>query len=93
MFIGRLGGNNSDCRGRAASIEFWNTALSAEQISALYNLQLADQSGTYDISVTLGNVSTEQLFPRGSISARSGQFVNLEDSPGTDSIAYAGMKR
>ena len=93
VFIGRLGGNNSDCRGRAASIEFWNTALSAEQISALYNLQLADQSGTYDISVTLGNVSTEQFFPRGSISARSGQFVNLEDSPGTDSIAYAGMKR
>jgi hypothetical protein len=37
--------------------------------------------------------STEAFFPRGSISARSGQFVNLEDSPGTDSIAYAGMKR
>jgi hypothetical protein len=37
--------------------------------------------------------SSEQFFPRGSISARSGQIVNLEDSPGTDSIAYAGMKR
>jgi len=37
--------------------------------------------------------STESFFPRGSTSARSGQFVNLEDSPGTDSIAYAGMKR
>jgi hypothetical protein len=37
--------------------------------------------------------STEAFFPRGSISARSGQIVNLEDSPGTDSIAYAGMKR
>jgi len=37
--------------------------------------------------------STEAFFPRGSTSARSGQFVNLEDSPGTDSIAYAGMKR
>ncbi len=37
--------------------------------------------------------STEAFFPRGSTSARSGQIVNLEDSPGTDSIAYAGMKR
>ena len=37
--------------------------------------------------------STESFFPRGSTSARSGQIVNLEDSPGTDSIAYAGMKR
>lgn len=37
--------------------------------------------------------STEAFFPRGSISARSGQLVNLEDSPGTDSITYAGMKR
>ena len=37
--------------------------------------------------------STEAFFPRGAMSARSGQFVNLEDSPGTDSIAYAGMKR
>lgn len=37
--------------------------------------------------------STEQFFPRNSISARSGQIVNLSDSPGTDSIAYAGMKR
>jgi hypothetical protein len=37
--------------------------------------------------------STEQMFPRGSVSARSGQIVNLESSPGTDSITYAGMKR
>lgn len=37
--------------------------------------------------------STETFFPRGSTSARSGQIVNLADSPGTDSITYAGMKR
>lgn len=37
--------------------------------------------------------STEQMFPRGSISSRCGQFVSLQDSPGTDSITYAGMKR
>jgi hypothetical protein len=37
--------------------------------------------------------STEQMFPRGSVSARCGQFVSLQESPGTDSITYAGMKR
>lgn len=43
--------------------------------------------------IILSRESTESLFPRGSVSARSGQFVNLQDSPGTDSIVYAGMKR
>lgn len=44
-------------------------------------------------ALLLSHESTEQMFPRGSVSARSGQFVNLSESPGTDSIAYAGMKR
>lgn len=50
-------------------------------------------SGDVRIALLLSRESNEQFFPRGSTSARSGQFVNLEDSPGTDSIAYAGMKR
>jgi hypothetical protein len=50
-------------------------------------------SGDVRIALLLSRESNEQFFPRGSTSSRSGQFVNLEDSPGTDSIAYAGMKR
>lgn len=50
-------------------------------------------SGAIKTAVLQSRESTESFFPRGSISARSGQFVNLEDSPGTDSITYAGMKR
>lgn len=50
-------------------------------------------AGDIKVAVLQSRESTESFFPRGSISARSGQFVNLEDSPGTDSIAYAGMKR
>jgi hypothetical protein len=50
-------------------------------------------SGDISLALLINRESTEAFFPRGSISARSGQFVNLEDSPGTDSIAYAGMKR
>lgn len=49
--------------------------------------------GDISSALLLSHESTEQMFPRGSISASSGQIVNLQDSPGTDSIAYAGMKR
>jgi len=49
--------------------------------------------GEITIALLLSRESTDQMFPRGSISARCGQFVNLQDSPGTDSITYAGMKR
>ena len=96
IYIGSLDvASSADLLGKIASFEFYNVELTASQITTLYNLQSAVQSGAYlnDYTVTLGNVSTEQFFPRGSISARSGQIVNLEDSPGTDSIAYAGMKR
>ncbi len=84
-----------DLRGKIASFEFYDAELTTDQINLLYTLQNSPQSKTYlmNYNATLGQVSTEQFFPRGSISARSGQFVNLEDSPGTDSIAYAGMKR
>jgi len=50
-------------------------------------------SGDIRNALLMMRESSEAFFPRGSISARSGQIVNLEDSPGTDSIAYAGMKR
>jgi hypothetical protein len=50
-------------------------------------------TGAIKTAVLESRESTDSFFPRGSTSARSGQFVNLEDSPGTDSIAYAGMKR
>lgn len=50
-------------------------------------------SGEIRAALLLSRESTEQFFPRGATSARSGQVVNLEDSPGTDSIAYVGMKR
>ena len=49
--------------------------------------------GDITIALLLSRESTEQMFPRGSVSARCGQFVSLQDSPGTDSITYAGMKR
>jgi hypothetical protein len=49
--------------------------------------------GEITIALLLSRESTDQMFPRGSVSARCGQFVNLQDSPGTDSITYAGMKR
>lgn len=95
IYIGSLDAATTDLQGKIASFEFWNVELTTDQVTTLYNLQYADQSGTYtgDYTATLGRVSTEQMFPRGSVSARSGQIVNLEDSPGTDSIAYAGMKR
>lgn len=50
-------------------------------------------SGDIRSALLLNRESIDQFFPRGSISARSGQIVNLQDSPGTDSITYAGMKR
>jgi len=50
-------------------------------------------SGDVRLALLINRESTDAFFPRGSIAARSGQIVNLEDSPGTDSIAYAGMKR
>lgn len=50
-------------------------------------------SGDIKSAIITSRESTDTFFPRGSISARSGQIVNLNDSPGTDSIAYAGMKR
>lgn len=53
----------------------------------------ASLSGEIQLALLASRESTEQMFPRGSISARSGLLVNLADSPGTDSIAYAGMKR
>ena len=37
--------------------------------------------------------STDTPFPRGSASANCGQIVSLANSPGTDSITYARMKR
>lgn len=49
--------------------------------------------GDITIALLLSRESTDQMFPRGSVSARCGQFVSLQDSPGTDSITYAGMKR
>jgi len=96
ILIGALDDDDTrDLQGKIASFEFYNTQLDSNQINVLYDLQSAVQVGTYigNFTATLGRVSTEQFFPRGAISARSGQFVNLEDSPGTDSIAYAGMKR
>jgi len=96
MYIGSLYSTSTiDLQGKVASFEFYNVELDSDQANALYLLQNSDQSTTYfeNYPATLGRVSAEQFFPRGSISARSGQFVNLEDSPGTDSIAYAGMKR
>lgn len=92
---GLVSGGSYDVRGRIASFEFWNVELTADQASILYELQTADKSGSYltDYEATLGRVSSDQMFPRKSTSARSGQIVNLEDSPGTDSIVYAGMKR
>jgi hypothetical protein len=50
-------------------------------------------TGDIRSAIILSRESTEKASPRGSVSARSGWFVNLEDSPGTDSITYAGMKR
>jgi hypothetical protein len=50
-------------------------------------------SGEIRAALLLSRQSKDQMFPRGSTSARCGQIVNLEDSPGTDSITYAGMKR
>lgn len=50
-------------------------------------------TGEIRAALLLSRESTDQMFPRGSTSARCGQIVNLQDSPGTDSIAYAGMKR
>ena len=96
ILIGTLDvGSVTDLQGKIASFEFYVPQLDSNQIKTLYDLQSAIQTGTYigNGTATLGRVSTEQFFPRGAISARSGQFVNLEDSPGTDSIAYAGMKR
>lgn len=53
----------------------------------------ANLEGEIGSALLINTTSTEQMFPRGAISAPCGQIVNLEDSPGTDSIAYAGMKR
>lgn len=53
----------------------------------------AQLQGDIREALLLSRESTEQIFPRGSVSSRCGQFVSLNDSPGTDSIAYAGMKR
>jgi len=50
-------------------------------------------SGEIRAALLLSRESTDQMFPRGSISSRCGQIVSLADSPGTDSITYAGMKR
>ena len=49
--------------------------------------------GAITIALLLSRESTDQMFPRGSISARCAQLVNLQDSPGTDSIPYTGVKR
>ena len=55
---------------------------------------LADQlEGEINEALIVATTSVEQMFPRGAISATCGQIVNLSDSPGTDSITYAGMKR
>jgi hypothetical protein len=50
-------------------------------------------SGEIRAALLLSRQSKDQMFPRGSTSARCGQIVSLADSPGTDSITYAGMKR
>lgn len=50
-------------------------------------------TGDIKIALLLSRESTDQIFPRGATSARSGQIVNLQDSPGTDSITYVGMRR
>lgn len=44
-------------------------------------------------ALLLSRESTEQMFPRGANSSTSGQIVNLQESVGTDSIAFVGMKR
>ncbi len=50
-------------------------------------------TGDIRLALILSRESKDQMFPRGSISAPCGQIVSLADSPGTDSITYAGMKR
>jgi len=50
-------------------------------------------SGDIKTALLLSRESKDQMFPRGSMSSCCGQTVNLQDSPGTDSITYAGMKR
>jgi hypothetical protein len=54
----------------------------------------ADQlEGEIKSALILSTTSIEQMFPRGAVSAACGQIVNLSESPGTDSITYAGMRR
>ncbi len=44
-------------------------------------------------ALLLSRESTDQMFPRGANSSTSGQIDNLQESAGTDSIAFVGMKR
>lgn len=53
----------------------------------------ASLQGEIQNALLLSRESTELMFPRGSNSSTSGQVVNLQESPGTDSIAFVGMKR